>query len=78
MKKTLVLVAVALVVPVLAGLGGSHVAPCAARASTLQRVDDPPPDPTDCPFCGGNPELHRVRIRALLKLTAGIFERAVP
>ena len=29
-------------------------------------------------FCGGNPELHRVRIQALLKLTARIFERAVP
>ncbi|MBK7876399.1 MAG: hypothetical protein IPJ77_11700 [Planctomycetes bacterium] len=53
-------------------------APAPAQAAALVCVDDPPPDPADCPFCGGNPELHRVRIFALLRLTASIFERAVP
>lgn len=33
-----------------------------AHAATC-RVDDPPP--AECPFCGGNPELHRVRMQHL-------------
>jgi len=25
-------------------------------------VDDPPPEPIDCPLCGGNPVLHAKRL----------------
>lgn len=49
-----------------------------ARAATVVRVDEPPPDPAECPFCGGNPELHRTRVRALLRMSAQIFELAMP
>ena len=49
-------------------------APCASdalvEAHALRAVDDPPPDPTECPFCGGNPELHRARIQGLEALCA--------
>ncbi|MBM3991815.1 MAG: hypothetical protein FJ298_12505 [Planctomycetes bacterium] len=38
----------------------SH-AECAALCSS---TDDPPP--IDCPFCGGDPVAHRLRLRALL------------
>lgn len=42
--------------------GEAHSARAAARAT---RVDDPPPEPIDCPFCGGDGALHRVRMIAL-------------
>lgn len=28
-------------------------------------VDDPPPEPVECPFCGGNAQLHARRLIAL-------------
>ncbi|MFO1010143.1 MAG: hypothetical protein U1F29_08790 [Planctomycetota bacterium] len=62
----------------LLGASIATLSPSPARADALTCVDDPPPDPTECPFCGGNPELHRVRLRALLRLSAAIFESAVP
>lgn len=33
-------------------------------AALLVTTDDPPP--VDCPFCGGDPVAHRLRLRALL------------
>lgn len=36
------------------------LAPCVSS-----RVDEPPPEPIDCPFCSGDGALHRVRMIAL-------------
>lgn len=46
---------VALVLPSLSSL---------ARAAMT--IDDPPPEPVDCPLCGGNAGLHVARTFAIL------------
>jgi hypothetical protein len=30
--------------------------------AAANRVDDPPPEPVDCPMCGGNANLHAKRL----------------
>lgn len=42
-------------------------APCAEHV-TLRPDDPPPPAPVDCPFCGGNPQLHRERVKFFVAL----------
>lgn len=32
------------------------------QAHAACRVDDPPPEPVECPFCGGNAQLHARRL----------------
>ncbi|MFN0008430.1 MAG: hypothetical protein ACKVXR_11035 [Planctomycetota bacterium] len=39
-------------------------------------VDDPPPEPVDCPLCGGNPGLHVARTFAVLDAGAVLVARA--
>lgn len=78
LKPLSILAAAALVVPLALSLDATTPAAQRDHVARVTRVDDPPPDPTDCPFCGGNPELHRQRMQALLRLTAVLFERAVP
>jgi hypothetical protein len=39
--------------------------PCCTESSACVAVDDPPPEPVDCPFCSGNAQLHRTRMQAL-------------
>jgi hypothetical protein len=36
-----------------------------AAGSSSRPVDDPPPEPVDCPMCGGNPLVHAQRMLAL-------------
>jgi hypothetical protein len=38
----------------------------------LARPDDPPPPPVDCPFCGGNPQLHRERVKFFVQLQGSL------
>ena len=38
-------------------------------------VDDPPPEPVDCPLCGGNPSLHVARTFAILDTGAVLVAR---
>jgi len=33
--------------------------------SAITRVDEPPPEPIDCPFCGGDGTLHVRRMRVI-------------
>ncbi len=33
-----------------------------AHVHTLRAVDDPPPEPVECPFCGGNAQVHAKRL----------------
>ncbi len=78
-KSIRVLAALVLAVPLFAALG-SQTAPatcCNAIVSTTL-VDEPPPDPVECIFCGGNPELHKTRMKALLRFSAALFESMVP
>ena len=49
------------------GLGlsaGTTISPrtSAALAPDACCVDDPPPEPVDCPMCGGNAQLHARRL----------------
>jgi hypothetical protein len=48
-----------------AGIDACTATECGQAKVALRGVDDPPPEPLECPFCGGNPELHRARIQAL-------------
>ena len=38
----------------------AHAAPAAPKL--VRAVDDPPPEPVECPFCGGNAQLHAKRL----------------
>lgn len=49
-----------------------------AVATTASATDDPPPPVDDCPFCGGNPTLHRARFFAVQSELARICVRLVP
>ena len=40
-----------------------HAASAAQPAAS--RVDDPPPEPIECPMCGGNAQLHARRMLAV-------------
>ena len=63
MKKLLALIALCgLSVGVLASRESRLPDPHTWQRLTLAGVDDPPPQPIDCPFCGGNPELHVKRV----------------
>jgi hypothetical protein len=76
MKQLLVLpIALALAT---AGALAATVAPGPApRACAALAVDDPPPDPIDCPFCGGDPDLHQRRFQALALLGARLMQSAL-
>jgi hypothetical protein len=62
MKLFLLLAALALSAPT--GLTG----PTADALADRRRGDDPPPEPIDCPFCGGNASLHAARIFAIAEV----------
>ena len=36
-----------------------------AAQPAASRVDDPPPEPIECPMCGGNAQLHARRMLAV-------------
>jgi len=40
-------------------------------------LDDPPPEPADCPLCGGNPGLHVARTFAILDTGAVLAARVL-
>jgi hypothetical protein len=52
--------------------------PSAPQTCLLGLTDDPPPPVDDCPFCGGNPTLHRARFFAVQTELARISMRLVP
>ena len=56
----------------LCAVGSSRVA-----ASRPIRVDDPPPEPADCPLCGGDPMVHAVKTFAILGTGADLAARAM-
>jgi hypothetical protein len=41
------------------------IAGAMAPGTPSRAIDDPPPEPVDCPMCGGNPELHARRMLML-------------
>jgi hypothetical protein len=44
-------------------LSASNRAPAqAASTRAALRVDDPPPEPVECPMCGGNAQVHARRL----------------
>lgn len=50
---------------------------CAWTSSAL-RVDEPPPEPIDCPFCGGDGTLHRRRMIVLETRSLTALLRVLP
>jgi hypothetical protein len=44
------------------GLSASHAGPQSPCAPCALRVDDPPPEPVECPMCGGNAQVHARRL----------------
>jgi hypothetical protein len=43
----------------------ASVQPTCVHAQAACRVDDPPPEPVECPFCGGNAQLHARRLTVI-------------
>jgi hypothetical protein len=68
----------ALALTIGAGLGALTTTSAPAVAHVASATDDPPPDPVECPFCGGNPELHRARVVALERFVAGAAQLVTP
>lgn len=54
-------------------------APCSAHGSqgVTCATDDPPPEPVDCPMCGGDPALHARRVFAVGRVGAGVVVSAL-
>lgn len=46
--------------------------PLALDRGPTPAVDDPPPPPFDCPFCGGDAQLHR-DLTAAFARTQGVY-----
>lgn len=38
----------------------------------MRAIDDPPPEPVDCPLCGGDPALHARRMFAITRLSSDV------
>ncbi|MCY2958626.1 MAG: hypothetical protein NTY35_00515 [Planctomycetota bacterium] len=76
MKKLFVLPAVvvlATVATLAASVGArSTDAPAAVVHSHVAGVSDP--DPTDCPFCAGNPQVHIRALWAIQKEVARVYQ----
>lgn len=51
-----------------AGVLTTHTAWERHLAAVVRGVDDEPPPPVDCPFCGGNAALHLKTMRKMLAL----------
>jgi hypothetical protein len=49
----------------------------AARTGTI-RVDDPPPEPADCPLCGGDPAVHAAKTFTILRTGVQLAARTLP
>jgi hypothetical protein len=48
-----------------------------AGHETARFVDDPPPEPIDCPLCGGNPMLHAKRLLLIETLESRFMAAAL-
>ena len=46
-------------------------------APDSRATDDPPPEPVDCPLCGGNPALHAARTFAIVDVGGEIAARVL-
>jgi len=40
-------------------------------------IDDPPPEPIDCPLCGGNPQVHVARTFAIVDTGSDLATRVL-
>ena len=40
-------------------------------------IDDPPPEPIDCPLCGGNPQVHVARTFAIVDTGSDLAARVL-
>ena len=59
--------------------GDAHAGDAHAGAAHVARVavDDPPPEPVECPLCGGNPTLHARRMLVIETLQAHFLTAAL-
>ena len=49
-----------------------------AGSSPVSRtIDDPPPEPIDCPLCGGNPQVHVARTFAIVDTGSDVAARVL-
>ena len=46
-------------------------------AGGAKAIDDPPPEPIDCPLCGGDPMLHVARTFAILDTGSVVAARVL-
>lgn len=77
MKKIAVLSALVLLS---AGVAAGRFTPARVAGearSALPAVDDPPPEPIDCPLCGGNPTVHARRMLVIETLQAQFIAAAL-
>ena len=49
----------------------------AVTLSSAALRDDPPPEPVDCPLCGGNPELHVRRMFGIERMQGRVLSYAL-
>ncbi len=58
----------------------SFLLACALGSSlafNAPRVDEPPPEPIDCPLCGGNPAEHARRMFDVMRVGGGVVSYAL-
>jgi hypothetical protein len=51
---------------VLGSLGSLVPVSIPGSSPGTRTIDDPPPEPIDCPLCGGNPQVHVARTFAIV------------
>jgi len=57
---------------------GSLVPVSSPGSSPVSRtIDDPPPEPIDCPLCGGNPQVHVARTFAIVDTGSDLATRVL-
>jgi hypothetical protein len=50
---------------------------CSSLAFSAPAVDDPPPEPIDCPLCGGDPAVHARRMFDVVRVGGGVVTHSL-
>jgi hypothetical protein len=77
MKKIAVLSALVLLSASVAAGRFALTANSSSTQPARPMVDDPPPEPIECPLCGGNPTLHARRMQVIEKLQGEFIAAAL-
>jgi hypothetical protein len=77
MMKKIALLSAVVLLSVAVDAGRLSPAAAGSQRAVAPTVDDPPPDPAECPLCGGNPMLHARRMLVIESLQSGFLGAAL-